>query len=431
MNLKNLVSVIKSGNNALGQKLNNLLTDDCNILEYTDDAVLFTKNNYLVLANFNHPLTEAKLTSSDVTDNTIIRISSNSTKRELVKTLHNTISSLVEENFVGAEKSLQEFCESYYHFFVLKNRYPDVFTESLNKKSRGFGLRKKAFDSLSQFKSEVFSLVAINESTEVDIADYTSLIEAYGHILFLGKKKLQPVMVDALLGNESLAEQFLTTLFAVATELTEANEELKDAMDSGFDIESGKFDDEDEDDVNNENLEDDNFTGEEDFPEDDEFAEDSSKEATDFDVSKLSDVEVKELHRSVLRGILTGMKDFVSRESNDPDKTDIPADLDEKLTADLDELEKVSMDDDVLSSIEARWQPILSYFLDSDMYQPDQELVGNDVSIEDVVPGGEEEEELPPEENMPPQENLPPGGGQPQNSMPPAPLGPPPQVPQQ
>ena len=48
MNLKTLTNILKSGNVALGQKLNNLLTEDCNILEYTDDAVLFQKNNYLV-----------------------------------------------------------------------------------------------------------------------------------------------------------------------------------------------------------------------------------------------------------------------------------------------------------------------------------------------------------------------------------------------
>lgn len=424
MNLKNLVSIIKSGNIALGHKLNNVLTDNCSILEYTDDSVLFTQNNYLVLAKFNHPLTEASLTAENILDNEIIRISLQGTKKELKNTLKESIYSLVDENFVKAEASLKQFCETYYHYFVLNNRYPGLFTESLSKNSKGYKLRKKANDSLADFKSEIFSLVSINESKDIDIEEYSILIESYGHILFLGKKKLLPVVVDALLGNEALAEAFVDKFYTVAKELNEANEELHSALESGFDLENGKFPSEEDDEIAEEDFEDE--MPEEDF--EDELSDEGPQEAEEFNIEKLSDVELKQLHKDVLVGILSGMRDFVARESNDPSKTDIPADLDEKLNDDLAELEKDELSDDVLASIEAHWQPILSYFLDSDLYKPEQELAGDDVDIEDVVPGGEDAEDIDSGvedlavPNEQPAENLPPEG-QAQNTMPPAPLG--------
>jgi hypothetical protein len=154
--------------------------------------------------------------------------------------------------------------------------------------------------------------------------------------------------------------------------------------------------------------------------------------AEEFDVAALSDEEVKSLHKDVLLGILRGMKEFVAREANDPEKTDIPADLDEKLDDDIAALEDPSIADDALASIEAAWQPVLSFFLDSDMYHPDQELDTDEVNIEDVVPGGEDAEavaqadvEVPPTAGaLPPEENLP--GveqGEVQNTLPQPPMG--------
>ena len=96
MNLKTLTNILKSGNLALGQKLSNLLTEDCAILEYTDDAVLFQKNNYLVLAKFNHNLNEAQMNAESFLDNECIYVSAKQTEKTLQENLIQLVDNIVE-----------------------------------------------------------------------------------------------------------------------------------------------------------------------------------------------------------------------------------------------------------------------------------------------------------------------------------------------
>ena len=397
---------------ALGQKLHNLLTEDCNILEYTDDAVLFQKNQYLVLAKFNHNLAESKLTSDAILDNEVIYVSAKSTAKELKEYLVKLIDNIVEDDYVTAEEDLRAFCEQYYQFQVLKTRFPETFTENLIKKSPGFNLRKKAAAQISEFKSEVFSVATLTEDNSIDIADYASIIENCGCVLFLGKNKVLPIIEDAVLGNKTLAEAITNRLFEVAVELSEANEDLKHGMDKGYDLEDGKFGNEEEEEIEQEDYSAPEEV-ENEFPEEEEG--EAKKEFEEFDPSKLSDEEVKELHKTVLISILNGMAEWVSREANNPDNVRVSADLDEKLKADIEELENPDLADDTLSDVEARWHPVLSYFLDSDLYTPEQDLGAEEVELKDDEEGenpdsieqpeetGEEEMKGPevPEQSLP------------------------------
>ena len=105
MSLKTLTSILKSGNKALEEKLHNLLTEDCSILEYTDDSVLFQKNNYLVLAKFKHNLAESKMTAEDILDNEVIYVSAKQTDKEL-KELPNANAMLLSESLTLPKASL-------------------------------------------------------------------------------------------------------------------------------------------------------------------------------------------------------------------------------------------------------------------------------------------------------------------------------------
>jgi hypothetical protein len=84
------------------------------------------------------------------------------------------------------------------------------------------------------------------------------------------------------------------------------------------------------------------------------------------------------------------MSDFVSREAQNAKNTSIDPDLDGKLQEDLDKLDDIAISDEELSRIEADWQPVLSFFLDSDLYKADQERGDDEVSLDDVVDGGED-----------------------------------------
>ncbi len=397
MSLKTLTSILKSGNIALGQKLHNLLTEDCSILEYTDDAVLFRKNNFLVLAKFKHDLTESKMTSDAILDNEVIYVSAKDTEKELREHLFKLIDDLVEEDYVSAEDGLKTFCETYYQYQILKQRFPETFTENLVKKSPGFKLRKLGNSQISEFKSDIFSLITLKDSEDLEIADYASIIENAGAVLFLGKEKVIPIVEDALLGNSKLAELVVAKLYETATTLTEANEELKNAMNDNYSLEAGKYSDED---TENEdyNAPDDIVN---DFPEEEENSE--KKDFEEFDPSSLSDEEVKELHKDILTSILQGMSEFVSREANNPDNARVSADLDDRLKGDLEVLNKADLADDELSDVEARWNPVISYFLDSDLYTPEQDLGAEEVELKNEDEGEqpesiEEPEEMPAEE---------------------------------
>ena len=400
MSLKTLTSILKSGNIALGQKLHNLLTEDCSILEYTDDAVLFRKNNFLVLAKFKHNLAESKMTSDSILDNEVIYISAKTTEKELKEHLMKLIDDLIEDDYVSAEDGLTTFCESYYQYQVLKQRFPETFTENLVKSAPGFKLRKLGNSQISEFKSDVFSLIAMKDSEELDISDYASIIENTGAVLFLGKEKVVSIVEDALLGNTILAVTVVKNLYETAKTLVEANDEIKDAMNNNYSLEDGKYPDED--------TEDEDYNApeavENDFPEE----EVDKKDFQEFDPSTLSDEEVKELHKDILLSILQGMSEFVSREANNPENAKVSADLDDRLKGDLEVLNKPDLADDELSDVEARWNPVISYFLDSDLYTPEQDLGAEEVEIKSED-GGEAPESIeePEEEAMPEQQSLP------------------------
>ncbi|MCI4437317.1 MAG: hypothetical protein JHC33_10970 [Ignisphaera sp.] len=388
MNLNNLLNVLRGGNLALGQKLQNLLTEDCVILEYTDDAVLFHKNNHLVLAKFKHNLTESKMTAEDVLDNEVIYVSSSDTERKLKSSLMNMVNGLVEENYLSAESELATFCEQYYQYNMLKRRYPEIFSEKLEKKSKGLAVRQKAYKLIPSFRSDLFSLATMNESTMEDATEYVSVLETTGFVLALGKAKILPIVTDALLGNEQLAEQITNRLYEAALTLTEANEDLMKLVNSKYDLESGRYHDEDESDLKNETLD-----GDSEYPGEDEIDENEENEPgefKEFDPSKLSDEEIKTLHVDILKSFLGAMSDFVSREAQNAENTSIDPDLDGKLQEDLDKLDDIAISDEELSRIEADWQPVLSFFLDSDLYKADQERGDDEVSLDDVVDGGED-----------------------------------------
>lgn len=396
MKLNNLLNVLRGGNLALGQKLHNLLTEDCVILEYTDDAVLFHKNNHLVLAKFKHNLSESKMSADDVLDNEVIYVSGAGTEKDLKNSILSLVDNIVEENYVAAEEELATFCEQYFQYSLLKRRYPSLFAENLVKKSKGVSVRRAASKKISSFRSDIFSLATINESI-MDASEYVSVLENTGLVLALGKKKILPIVLDALLGNEELAETITDRLFDTALNLSEANKDLMSLVSSGYDVESGKYNDEDEDEVDSEDL--DATEGDEDVVDfegtaDSETAEDLFGEGPDefkeFDPSKLSDEEIKTLHIDILKSFLGAMSDFVGREASNPENDAVDPDLDDKLKEDLDKLDELDVTDEELSRIEADWQPVLSFFLDSDLYKSDQDLGDDEVSLDDVVDGGED-----------------------------------------
>lgn len=380
MNLKNLTSILKSGNIALGQKLQNLLTEDCHILEYTDDAILFQKDNFLVIAKFKHDLNESKMTSDSIIDNEVISISLKDTTKTLKNNMISIVSDLVEDNYLSAEENLKLFCEQYLQFHIIKSNFPSLFTENLNKQAPGFKLRKKGYASIQGFKSELFGLLSLKEGKEVEIREYTLVLEAFGSVLFLGKEKVKAIVLDAVFGNVKLAESVTDKLFLVATTLSEDNNELANlgnTMNAGYNLEAGKFATEDENDVAAEDLEAPEDTIEDEFPTEEEGPSDFS----DFDPSSLNDEEVRELHKSILKSVLSSMEDFVTREANDPKNSEMAADMDDSLKGDLEALNDMEISDETLSHIEAKWQPIISYFLDSDLYSPDQDLGEEEVEV--------------------------------------------------
>jgi hypothetical protein len=391
MNLKNLTNILKSGNVALGQKLQNLLTEDCQILEYTDDSVLFQKNNFLVLAKFKHNLSEAKMTSDSIVDNEVIYISAKETEKALRESLVSLVDHLVEDNYIGAEDELKAFCEQYFQYYIIKSRFPIMFTENLVKKAPGFKLRKSGFKAISNFKSDLFALLTLKENKTLEIAEYTSLIENSGSVLFLGKPTVKSIVLDTVLGNESLAEAITDKLFLVASTLNESNVELQEALDNNYDLEKGSFESEDPDVVASEDF-DSPEEVESDFP----VEEEEPAEFSEFDPSKLSDEEVKELHRSVLKSILSSMEEFVTREANNPENSEMAGDMDSTLKSDLEALEDMNLSDETLSQIEARWQPIISYFLDSDLYTPEQDLGEEEFEVKSSEDEGHPVEDVEP-----------------------------------
>lgn len=407
MKLNSLVKLFKGGNAALATKLNNLLTEDCQILEYTDDAVLFIKNEKLVLATYAHSLNESALSSENILDNEVITIVEADTKEELTAKLKEVVSNLAEENYVDAEDSLESFCEDFKIYSYLKLRYPAIFVESRIKNTRGFDIRKKAVSLVPKFKAAVFSSVLMNESktTSLDLSRAVSILEKYGMVLTLGKVKVTAIVEDALLNNTNLAKTITESLFETYKELKEANEELQNTEADGYDVEGGQFPDELGADLDapEEGLDPVAPSGE----------EESATEFMPLDPSKLSEEDLKQLHKDTLRSVITSIKDFVVSKSNDPGDSQISPDSEEKISGDLEKLEDPAISDEELAEIEGRWSPVLSYFLDSDTHKPDEDMedTGVDATDEDADSGNEMTEAEPPvdptaDASVPP----PPGG---------------------
>lgn len=368
MHMEQLVNILKGGNYALERKLSNLLAEDVQLVEYTDDSVLFIKNNHLVIATFKHPLTEAMLTSDDIIDNKIIYISRKDVVKNLQEQLHNAIAALSNDDFLTAKELSADFLNEYYQYHILSTSYPFIFTEALAPMSKGFELRKRGFDSINQFKGAIFALSAVNESADsITPVDYVNILESFGPVLALGKAPVTAIVSDALFGNTALAESIVATLYEMAEELPDTNKDLQTAFEDGYDLEAGKYPDEDE-------VSDEDYAQEAEEDEAGEETEDEqAPEFAPFDPSKLTDEETQQLHINTLKSVLQSIYDFVVEKANDATETTIEPDTDTRIKADLDKLESNEVNAEELASIEARWMPVLDYFLSSDIHRTEED----------------------------------------------------------
>jgi hypothetical protein len=384
MKLQTFVDILRGGNLALGSKLSNLLTEDCTILEYTNDSVLFSKGHKLVLATFKNPLTESKMTSSNILENEVIEIS----KVELTETMKNTLNKVVEcvisENLVDGQEYLDEFCQTFYQTAILRNRYPEVFVEELIKKSEGRAIRMEARLLISEFKAAVFNAAVMTESADdedVITANLVAVVESkLGKVLNLGKVKVKEIIADALLGNTLLSESITENLYIILEGL-EDNSHRENRYDAG----AGKFSDEDQSELDREDEEIPSVPTEKDNIND----EDEAKEFAPFNPAMFSEDDIKQLHKTTLKSILLAMQDFVHDKASDSEDTQVDPDLAEQINADLLALEDgEELGDDRLAEIEARWNPMISYFLDSSYHTPTEELEGaeEDQPLEDQLP---------------------------------------------
>ena len=389
MQLKTFVDILRSGNLALGSKLSNLLTEDCTILEYTDDSVLFSKGHRLVLAKFKNPLTESKMTSSHVLDNEVIELS----KTELIKSMKETLNKVVEcvisENLVDGQEYLDEFCQTFYQMAILQNRYPEMFTEELIKNSAGRAIRMEARKLIPAFKAEIFNttVTSTGDDEEAALTHLVAIAESdLGKVLALGKVKVKEIVTDALLGNTFLAESVTENLYSAITEMSM---EKGSGRQDNYDMGAGKFDDEDQEDLDHED-EIPSIPTEKDHISD----EDESKEFEPFNPAMFSEEDIKQLHKTTLKSILLAMQDFIHDKASDSADEQVDPDLADQINADVLALEDGDeLGDDRLSEIEARWNPMIDYFLDSSYHTPADEL--EDQPLEDQLPPENPEESTP------------------------------------
>lgn len=386
MKLQTFVDILRGGNLALGSKLSNLLTEDCTILEYTNDSVLFSKGTKLVLAKFKNPLVESKMTSSHIIDNEVIEISKKTMTESMKTTLHKVVECVISENLVDAQEYLDEFCQTFYQMSILKNRYPDVFTEELIKNSTGKAIRMEARQLISSFKAEVFNSTILTENYDDDSAATSILALAesnLGKVLVLGKTKVKELITDALLGNSVLAESITEDLYAASEFVNKST--LLENDGNPYDMGAGKFSDEDQSDVDSE--EDENEIPSVPTEKENISDEDESKEFEPFNPAMFSEDDIKQLHKTTLKSILLSMQEFIHDKATDTTDTQIDPDLADQINADLLAIDDEDLGDDRLSEIEARWNPMISYFLDSSYHTPSDELEGlEDQPIEDQLP---------------------------------------------
>ena len=402
MKLKTFTDILRGGNLALGSKISNLLTEDCTILEYTNDSVLFSKGSKLVVAKFKNPLTESRMTSSHVLDNEVIEISKRDLTDSMKATLNKVVECVISENLVDGQEYLNEFCQTYYQMSIIKNRYPEVFIEELKKKSKGLAVRKEAKDLIPAFKAELFSSSVITESNEeVAVAKLIGLIESdLGLVLALGKEKVKNIVADALLGNTFLAESVTDDLYVIAEDLS-ADSKVGTLRENSYDFGAGKFNDEDQEDVDSEeslgqeSIDDSEESEIPSVPTEKESLKDDKKgEFEPFNPAMFSEDEIKQLHKTTLKSILGAMHEFVVEKGSDSADEQIDPELVDQIDADLAALDEDDneLGDDRLSEIEARWNPMISYFLDSDYHNKEIENDLSDQPLEDQLPPENQDE---------------------------------------
>lgn len=386
MNLKNLLSVINSGNVSLGNKLADTLSEDCVILEYTNDSVIYLKENRLFKATFD----ANNLLAENIKPEEI-RVSMHDVNKTLNEKLKNVVEGVATEQFTFANEALQEFCELYHQTSVLKAKCPEVFVEGKGPAvNKGTKIRKNAFNKLKEFQSSVFKLAVIDEALEEDFTPLASVLADNGIVLALGEAKLTEALSEALLGNKVLAESVTKSLYSMIEQLGDPNKDLEDLNAEGYDLEAGKFPDESMDDVAGEDL----MASDE--PEGlPELGEEEPKEFETFDPAMLSEEESRELHKRTLNGILNAIKDFVVEKSNDVNEVDFDPELGDAIQNDIDDLNDPELSDARLSEIEAKWQSMLDFFLDSDTHTPDD--MASDFAEEPIdssIPGVDESEDI-------------------------------------
>ena len=386
MKLQTFTDILRGGNLALGTKLSNLLTEDCTILEYTNDSVLFTKGDKLVLANFKNPLTESKMTSSHILGNEVVEISKVELEASMKETLNKVVECVISENLVDGQEYLDEFCQTYYQTALLRNKYPELFVEELKKNSKGAAIRREALTHVPAFKAELFSTSVISEDVEeVSVSKLISLVESnLGIVLVLGKDKVKTIVTDALLGNSYLAESITNDLYTIAEEV-ETDSPVGSMRDQNYKLGAGKFSDESDEDLKRE---------EEEIPsvptEKESLSDDEKGEFEPFNPAMFTEEEIKQLHKTTLKSILTSMQDFVMERASESEDEQVDPELVDQIDADLAALDDEELSDDRLSEIEARWNPMISYFLDSSYHTPADEL--SDQPLEDQLPPETEED---------------------------------------
>jgi len=274
-----------------------------------------------------------------------------------------------------------------------------MFVEELVKNSKGRAIRMEAKKLIPTFKAEIFNTAVINENSEeqeekdkeITTTNLVAIVESdLGKVLNLGKVKVKEIVKDALLGNEFLAESITEDLY----EILEWSMENGSHREAGYDAGAGKFNDEDEEDLARE---------EEEIPsvpteKEDINAEDESKEFAPFNPAMFSEEDIKQLHKTTLKSILLAMQEFVHDKAADSADEQVDPDLADQINADLMSLEDgEELGDDRLAEIEARWNPMISYFLDSSYHTPADELedAESEQPLEDQLPPQDEESSVP------------------------------------
>ena len=116
----------------------------------------------------------------------------------------------------------------------------------------------------------------------------------------------------------------------------------------------------------------------------DSLTDESEKEFKPLTPADLSEEELTQLHKTTLKAILLSMQEFVKDKAADSEDEQVDPELSDQIDADITALDDEDLSADRLSEIEARWDPMISYFLDSSYHTPADELPEQD--LEDQLP---------------------------------------------